>query len=262
VSGHFGEFIQGRFDPNGPLVLITVPNANRKVRVEYAPGPFKVEQNGTRSYPKEVVSKIFSVLNHAHEGQFKVNIDMPEGCGLGSSTAARIAFLLSINPDLSPEFLAQSCIADEGASDPIMFSKPEKLLWAPRQGKIIRTLPKLPKITCIGGLYGVPQRTDPNDLNFPIITDLIREWEFPNKTPTDLGEICSESSKRTLKLKGHTNDPTRALSKDLGALGYSIAHTGSVRNFIFPYNAVPNKAKKHLQKAGFTHVQEFSLGLS
>lgn len=232
------------------------------MNVEYAPGPFRVVQKGTQSYPKDVVSKIFSALNHASEGQFKVTLEMPEGCGLGSSTAARIALLLAINPDLSPEFLAKSCIADEGASDPIMFNSPEKLLWAPRQGKIIKTLAKLPRITCIGGLYGVPQRTDPKDLNFPIITDLITEWEIPNKTPANLAEICSESSERTLRLKGHTNDPTRALTKDLGALGYSIAHTGIVRNLIFPYNSVPNKVKRYLEKAGFTHIQEFSLGLS
>ena len=240
---------------------MTVPNIKHKVRVEYTPGQFEVKQKGTQSYPKEVVLKICSSLNHPSEGRFKVSLDMLEGCGLGSSTATIVAFLLSINPNLSPEFLAQTCIAHEGASDPLMFSEPEKLLWAPREGKIISILPKLPKITCIGGLYGAPQRTDPTDVNFPIITDLITKWKFPGKTAADLGEICSESSARTLKLKGHTNDPTRAVSKDLGALGFSIAHTGNVRNLIFPYNSVPERVKEYLEKVGFTHVQEFSLGL-
>ena len=118
----------------------------------------------------------------------------------------------------------------------------------------------MPRITCIGGLFGAPQRTDPLDLNFPVISDLITEWESPDKTPATIGEICSASSDRTLKLKGYTDDPIKKISRDLGALGYSIAHTGSVRNLIFPYNSVPEKAKDYLEKKGLTHVQQFSLG--
>ncbi len=261
ISGHFGEFIQGRFDRDGSIVLITVPNLEHKATVVCTPDPFKVEQIVTQSKPKELVSKVFYTLNHSPKGQFRISLDMPECYWLGSSTAARVGLFLSINPDLSPEFLAQSCINQEGASDPLMFSKPEKLLWAPRQGKIIRNLPKLPRIMCSGGLFGILQRTDPLDLDLQIISDLITEWESLDKIPIKIGEICSDTSDRTLKLKGHDDVSTKKIRKELGALVYSIVRTGTVRNFIFPHVSVPKKVKNFLEKARFMDVRQFSLGL-
>ena len=40
VPGHFGEWLQGRLGPDGPLALVTLACPDRGVRVTRTPGPF------------------------------------------------------------------------------------------------------------------------------------------------------------------------------------------------------------------------------
>lgn len=260
VCGHFGEFIQGRLGVNEPIVLITVPSNQYKVKVIYTKGDFKVEQKGTHFYTSSVIFDLVKTAKLSIHGNIHINLSMPEACGVGSSTATRVAVLRAIKPNISMKTLVDACIKHEGASDPIMYKVPERLLWAPRTGKVLKRMPKVPKISCIGGFYGSPLKTDPFDSKFPLIGDLIDLWQLPKKTDKFLAELCSESSERTIKYRKICDDPTKLIARKIGALGYSIAHTGNVRNFIFPFNRIPSSTEKMLADYGFRNIQQFSMG--
>ena len=262
INGHFGEFMQGRLEIKGPVVLITLPSLVHKVQVTFTSGNFDVSQKGSRYYTQSVISNLLNHLKLQANGKFDISLFMPEACGTGSSTATRVAILRAVRPRMSTKTLVETCLLDEGASDPVMYSSPERLLWAPRLGKVLKQLPVLPKISCIGGFYGSPMKTNPNDKDFPIIKDLVDLWSLPRKTDKFLAELCSESSSRTIFHRNLQDDPTKVIAKKIKALGFSIAHTGSVRNFIFPYNQIPEGTKNILIDSGFRGIETFSLGKS
>ena len=101
ITGHFGEFLQGKIESDGPIVLVTVPNAKSMVTIKYSPGPFNIIQIGSKTYTKTVVARILSALKLPIQGQFRITMAMPEACGLGSSTALRVGLLLSTNSKLT-----------------------------------------------------------------------------------------------------------------------------------------------------------------
>ena len=260
VNGHFGEFIQGKLGVTEPLVLVTIPSRFYKVQVTYRKGSFGVVQNGTSFYDRSVVSELAKLANVRLKGRITICLSMPEACGLGSSTATRVGILRAISPSISVNSIVSICLKHERALDPIMYKSPERLLWAPREGKIVEKLPRLPEISCIGGLFGSPLKTNPLDNNFPIIKDLVDKWKQKNMTDKNFAEICAESSERTIRIKKLHDDPTRQIAKEIGALGFSIAHTGNARNFIFPNESIPSNAEKILSSYGFKNVHRFSLG--
>ena len=154
--------------------------------------------------------------------------------------------------------------AAEGASDPLMYSTPERLLWAPRQGKIICQLPKLPRFDVIAGLQGEATRTDPHDLNFADISDLVPLWisaceigDLP-----ELGRLASQSAQRNLALRGGPPlQPLLEIGQRNGAVGIAIAHTGSARALLFtPGAGDKNKAELDIRQIGLKSIRRFTLG--
>jgi uncharacterized protein involved in propanediol utilization len=187
---------------------------------------------------------------------------MPAGGGAGASTAtlAALARLAAVN--VVPEVLARACIAAEGASDPLMFAAPERLLWAPREGRMLRHLPALPRFDVIGGFFGPARRTDPHDHDFPDIADLVEGWVRAARAGRsgELAELASLSAGRTLALRGPADDPTANLAHELGAAGCVIGHTGSARGLLFLPGRIPERARSALQSVGMKGVIRFSVG--
>ena len=216
VNGHFGEFIQGKLGVNEPLVLVTIPSRFYKVQVTYTKGSFEVVQNGTSFYNRTVVSELANLANARLNGRITICLSMPEACGLGSSTATRVGILRAIRPSISVNSIVSICLKHERASDPIMYKSPERLLWAPREGKIIEKLPRLPKISCVGGLFGLPLKTNPLDNNFPIIKDLVDMWKQTNMTDKNFAEICVNHLNEPLVLESYLMIPYEKLLRKLG----------------------------------------------
>jgi uncharacterized protein involved in propanediol utilization len=161
-----------------------------------------------------------------------------------------------------PLDLARACLAVEGATDPLMFKRPERLLWASRRAAVIAALPPLPRFDVLGGFWGAPLRTDPADLNFPDISELVQDWSRAAQAQ-DLGRLAllaTQSAQRTLALRGANGDPTAHLAHQIGALGHMIAHTGSARGFIFARGHIPATAPSLLRAAGLRGVLAFSAG--
>ncbi|MFN4098294.1 MAG: propanediol utilization protein, partial [Pararhodobacter sp.] len=184
---------------------------------------------------------------------------MPPGGGAGSSTAALVALAHLQGFDGAPEALARACVAAEGASDPLMLPRAERLLFAPREGRVVEPLPALPAFEVVGGFLGPPQRTRAGDCAFPDIADLLDRWRAGPDLPA-MAALAAESARRTLDLRGPVSDPTAALAQRLGAEGWMIAHTGSARGLIFAPGRVPPETGAQLATAGFTGVIRFSGG--
>lgn len=259
VTGHFGEWLQGRLGPSGPVVLITLPCPALYVTAEWLEdGEFRLCQQGPMILPEARARKFLSMLGLSCAGQYRLAANMPAGGGAGSSTAALLALARAAGHD--GEGLAAACIAAEGASDPLMLDTPDAVLWAPREGKVLATLAPPPVFEIVGGFLGPPERTDPEDQRFPDITDLVAAWISAKGDRRELARIASLSAVRTTVLRGPEGDPMPALAERLGALGHVRAHTGSARGLLFAPGAVPQGVEAALEKTGLANVLRFQTG--
>lgn len=184
---------------------------------------------------------------------------MPLGGGAGSSTASLVALARLMGARVDAETLARACAQAEGASDPLMFAQPETVLFAPRQGVVLDQMPPLPRYQILGGFWGDAQRTDPLDTDFPDIADLIAAWRKA-ETLGQFAALASQSAQRCTDHRGPADDPTPALARDLGALGWLRAHTGSARGLVFAPGGVPPSGAAALTEAGFSQVLRFDGG--
>lgn len=250
VAGHFGELLQGRLGSDGPLALISLPCPVLAVELGGSGTPGLIGPRRLHRLCMALGLPLPSALP-------LLSARMPPGGGAGSSTAALVVVARALGWTGAPEDLARACVLAEGASDPLMFPHPEQLLFAPRQGRVLLRLPPLPGFTVIGGFLGEGLRTRAEDQDFPDIADLLVDWPGPLAR---LAALASESARRTLAHRGPAGDPTAALARDLGALGWLMAHTGSARGLIFAPGKVPVQARAALAEAGFTGVLQFDGG--
>lgn len=256
VAGHFGEWLQGRLGPKGPLVLVTVACPALGVSAwRLGQGPLALVQERQVLTPARASD--FLTRIGAPPGVFRLQADMPPGGGAGASTAALLA--LAAISGQGGAALAGACLAVEGASDPLMLPVPDAVLWAPREARVVAPIPPLPQVEVIGGFRGAPQVTDPADLDFPDVSDLVTRLQRSCDAAT-LAGIASESARCCTALRGPGDDPCAALANDLGALGHVRAHTGSARGLIFAPGTVPDSAEAALAEAGLTEVLRFRTG--
>ncbi|WP_245759670.1 propanediol utilization protein [Poseidonocella sedimentorum] len=259
VAGHFGEWLQGRLGPQGPVVLITLPCAALGVRAEaLGPGDFSLEQYPPALLPEARAAAFLRALGGPVSGRYRLEAEMPPGGGAGASTAALLALAGAAGHPCDAA-LAGPCVATEGASDPLMLPRPDAVLWAPREGHALGALPTPPRCEILGGFWGPPLRTAPQDAAFPDVADLIDAWRGSGDL-AEFAALASQSAARTTALRGPEDDPTPALCAALGALGHLRAHTGSARGLIFPPGAVPEGAEARLAEAGFEGVLRFETG--
>lgn len=254
VAGHFGELLQGRLGAAGPVALVTLPCPALRVVLTAQAGRFALHQPDGRAIPLAEARRLFPF-----KARLTLRADMPLGGGAGVSTAARVALLRLGGMD-DPADLAAACHTLEGATDPLMFPDPARMLWASRQGRVLAALPPLPRFDIIGGFYGPPRRTVASDVNFPDISDLAAAWPAACANLAEMARLASESARRCLELRGPAGDPTPALAARLGALGWTMAHTGSARGLIFAPGTVPDGAQADLRAAGFSTITRFRLG--
>ncbi len=263
VAGHFGELMQGRLGAAGPVVLISLPcpvlgvtaraSAAQILSIDCPTGPILTVP---------LARKFLTGLGLPHAVSVTLTAEMPLGGGAGSSTAALVALARLCGWEGAAADLARACLAVEGATDPLMFDRPQHLLWASRCAEIVSPLPDLPAFEILGGFYGSPRQTDATDQNFPDVTDLVADWAVAAsaKDLPAVAKLAATSAQRSLALRGPANDPTAHLARDLGALGHVIAHTGSARGLIFAPSQVPDNASAALTKAGFKGIVQFTAG--
>lgn len=264
APGHFGELLQGRLGPSGPLALITLPCAAIGVTAEFRPGgPLTLDAGPDAPLSLE---RARAMLGPA--GALRLRWTTPPGAGTGASTAAltaafraRAAAEQTAPPD--PLTLARLCHAIEAATDPLMFPDSARLLWAPRAARLLDTLPPPPGFEVVGGFDGPPERTDPADLRFADITDLLALWRecVARGDLPGLAALATTSARRNRSLRGGPPLlPLRAIADATGALGIAAAHTGSARALLFaPGLGRPDQAATALTALGLSGILRFAL---
>ena len=248
VAGHFGELLQGRLGPGGPVALVTLPAPGLVLRARLLQGgPIAVHAPGGRPLLPAQAALLAQSLGAPPSGRLILAADMPPGGGAGASTAALLATAAVLaaaagRPLPGPAALAALCRALEGATDPLMHPDPGRLLWAPRQARILGHLPALPGLEVVGGWLGPGRRTDPADDRFADVADLVAAWApaaARGDLPT-LGALATESARRNAGLRGGPDPaPLIAAAGRLGALGIVAAHTGSARGLLFAPGGAP-----------------------
>ncbi|GGE60628.1 propanediol utilization protein [Actibacterium pelagium] len=263
VYSHFGEILQGKLGPNGPVALVTLPSCAFQAEARWSPSPgLRLTGTTPRAVTPTQLRQLAKALGTVARGQFLVRVNMPLGGGAGASTASLSTLAKLIAPEAMPDEIAKACVSVEGASDPIMYRAPGRLLWASRRAKVLDHLPPLPRFDVVGGFFGQPERTCPANELFPDIADLTPELSKAcgKSDPSALADIATESARRCLALRGRSNDPTDDLIARTGALGMVIAHTGSARGLIFAPGTVPANIKPVLLDAGLRGLVTFKAG--
>ncbi|MCV2872765.1 propanediol utilization protein [Defluviimonas sp. WL0050] len=263
VAGHLGELMQGRLGPSGPVALVSLPCPVLAVEAWHLPGSgLSIHGSGQRLLTPTRALDLLDRLDLKLSGRVVLSASMPAGGGAGASTASLVALALLAGANVPPPDLARACVMAEGASDPLMFGMPERLLWASRRAEVLSRLPPIPRFDVVGGFFGEHRRTDPRDMDFPDISDLISPWRAAARArdATALARIASTSAERTLALRGPVGDPTARLASSLGALGFAIAHTGSARAFLFRPGTVPDNVAPRLRRMGFSGIVQFAAG--
>ncbi len=255
VPGHFGEWMQGRLGPEGPVALVTLCCPVLGVR---APGG---EIRLAELFPEVRLAGFAAALGLCGDGPGDwpdLSCDMPLGAGAGASTACLVAAARACGFDGAPERLARACLAVEGASDPLMYPAPDRLLWASREGRVLAALPPVPRAEIVGGYWGASVATDPEDVDFPDISDLVTAWRGGGDLAL-LAGLASEAARRADARRG-PGDPVAGLARDLGALGHARAYTGAARALVFAPGTVPEGAGAVLREAGLKGVFRFATG--
>ncbi|ETX28282.1 hypothetical protein RISW2_09185, partial [Roseivivax isoporae LMG 25204] len=152
VAGHFGEWLQGRLGPAGPLALVTLACPALAVRATWSEraGPFAIDQDPC-VIDAGRARAFLAALGLPAAGRVTLRAAMPPGGGAGASTATLVALARAAGFDGPTAALAAACLAAEGATDPLMQPQPDAHLWAPRAARCLGALPPPPAADIVGG---------------------------------------------------------------------------------------------------------------
>lgn len=263
VPGHFGELLQGRLGPDGPLALVTLPAPGLQVTARLLPGPFGLHCRGGRPIRRPQLAALWRQLGGPPRGRLLLRAGMPAGGGAGSSTAALLAAAAVAaaalgRPRPGPDALARLCLGLEGATDPLMYPDPARLLWASREGRVLAPLPPLPRLQVVGGFLGPGRATDPADLDYADVSDLAAAWA-PAAARGDLATLAAlaiASARRNHQHRGGPPlEPLLAAAARFGALGIVAAHSGTARGLIFaPERDIPPGIEVALRGIGLRGI--------
>ncbi|WP_435257047.1 propanediol utilization protein [Thioclava sp. FR2] len=246
--------------PDGPLALITLLPQNIRVRAwQNAQSRRGCHAMGYGAMARNPLIRLENALGLPPCGLTLSHLPFPPGLGTGMSTASLVAHALLSGFSGSAQELACGTVAAEGASDPLMFDEPDRLLWASREGRVLsRGLPPY-RAEVLGGFFGPALPTRAVDQNYDDVSDLVAAWRNSSSL-TEQAALSSESARRCHHRRGVSGDPTQQLASDLGALGYASSHSGAARALIFAPGKVPEKAEDALKEAGLYRVLRFRTG--
>ena len=246
--------------PDGPLALITLLPQNICVRAwQKAGSNRRCHAVGYGAMARTPLIRLENILRLPPCGLTLSHLPFPPGLGTGMSTASLIAYAILSGFAGSAQELARATVVAEGASDPLMFSEPDRILWASREGRVLsRCLPPF-RAEILGGFFGPALPTRAVDQNYDDVSDLVAAWQSSSSL-AEQAALSSESARRCYQRRGISGDPTRQLAADLGALGYASSHSGAARALIFAPGKVPERAEEALKEAGLYRVLHFRTG--
>lgn len=154
ASGHHGELLQGpvRLHESIETALVILPDKRWHSRAHGKVTPHTGIEVATTPHKPKVVAAVTSVMDILGVKDARVELSftgfIPVSRGLGSSTTDMISALRCVGHALDLRIgaaeIARICHEVEGATDPTMFSTPEKLLFllfASRKSTTLRRFP-------------------------------------------------------------------------------------------------------------------------
>ena len=265
VAGHFGELVQGRLGPGGPVALITLPCPVLVTRVGYAPDTGALTADEPVSAKARAAARLTLAEIGAGGWGGRLSIARPAapGLGLGSSTAETLGAVRAVarafGLRLPPEREAALCLAAEGAIDPLMWPAP--VLLASREGRVIEPLPALPAMRIVGGIAGPPAATDPADAGFPDLAPLFAEATAAIHAG-DLARLARAAGHSAETIQARNPSPAWAALADLarrtGALGTVASHTGPAIGMILAPDTAADPAAD-LAALGLAQIVDYRL---
>ncbi len=250
APGACGELAQGML--NGVVCMVTCPIDMRSTAtVELSPG------DGTISAPSDspkASQAVLATLNYLGEtgidADLRLDSRIPRGKGMASSTAdvsaAIVATANAAGHDLAPAQIAEIALGVE-PSDGVMF--PDIVVFDHREGNIFRSLgPPPPMQIVVVDFGGVVDTLEFNRaqrdtalsrqaLKMAKAVALI-ETGMRHGDPALIGKgaTISAVANQDILFNPHL-DAVLELSKDTGALGVNVAHSGTVIGMLFPDNS-------------------------
>lgn len=260
IPCHFGEWLQGLAGPNGPVALITlVPKGVHVIARRIGAARIASTAIGQGTFPRSTLIRLHRALSLPHPAHSLLRLPFAPGLGTGMSTATLMAHAYLSGFQGSALALARGTIFVEGASDPLMFAEPDRIIWSSRQGRVLGRVPAPFRAHLVGGFFGPPAPTRATDCNYEDISDLLAEWPKA-RTLAHAAALARESAVRCHARRALTRDPMPDLTRDLGALGWITSHSGAARAVVFAPGTVPRHAAAALREAGLYGVQGLSTG--
>lgn len=267
AGGHFGEVLQGRLGPRGPIALMTLPSPEA-ARVVWRPaaGPLRPPRHPLGLLAAAGLrSGLAAARAPLRGGLLALETDMAPGAGCGASTATLLAAMRCAGPAAAaPGALAEArrLLRLEGAVDPLMLPAPGRWLWASRAARPLARLPRPPALWVVGGLSGPPRQTDPDDDRFADVSDLAdaarRAARAGDARAFAATATASAARNQRFRPLPHFEAAAR-LAPRLGADGVVVAHTGAALGLLFAASdpGPRREAALALRDVGLLDVRRF-----
>ena len=276
ASGHHGELLQGpvRLHESIETALVTLPDKRWRSLAHGKVTPHTGIEVATTPHKPKVVAAVTSVMDMLGVKNVRVELgftgSIPVSGGLGSSTTDMISALRCVSHALDLRIgaieIARICHEVEGATDPTMFSTPEKLLFASRKSATLRRFPGvLPDFMVatfdasetMGAVDTEKVVFNYSEQQVRQFENAVRNYEKALKTrSTDLLKAATTESARInqdfLPIP-HWRKLVRVVEKH--ELGLQIAHTGSVLGLIAhprQHVRLENASREGSDLTGFT----------
>ena len=266
TTGHHGELLQGSFygkDAKVHHALVTLPCQLFKTEAIFNPikdSIVNVQNSLEMKKSKEAAILTLKYLGlKSWGGELQVTTNIQRDLGLGSSTSDVISTILAVansfRCNLSPEEVSQLSVRAEQASDPLIYDN-RAILFAHREGMIIEDFSGyLPALEIVGfnsrknggGIRTLslePICYDWYEIEeFRVLLGLIRKAIYEQDSSL-IARVASSSARINQRyLKKENFSQYEELVKNSGALGFQVAHSGTVMGIIFDPNDTCLKQK-------------------
>ena len=252
---HHGELLQGVSEgADGRLkrVLVSIPCGIFRSEATFIPNDsdvVEVEPKWKVKSCRAVTLALSSLGKHNCGGRVQIRSNIPVGWGLGSSTSDVTAAIRATTDALSehaaPHKIAALAVRAETACDSTMFGE-RMVLFAQREGTVVEDFrSSLPKLEILG-FNTSPNGNGIDTIGFPPAR--YSWWEIEAfrpmvgllrravqlRSPQLLGQVSSASAtiNQHYLPKPHFQD-LKEISKEVGAVGLQVAHTGTVAGLLF-----------------------------
>ncbi|MFZ5815780.1 MAG: kinase [Bacillota bacterium] len=237
--GTFGELLQGVL-PDGRRFLVTLPLA-RYSTARFTPGGTGEVQvlPSHKEKSRQVACRLLEHFGVTQGGLLSLDSELPEGKGLGSSSADMVASALAVQAacgrSVSPHQLAE-WMAQVVPSDGVMF--PGVVSFYHQQGRLRRILGTLPPLTIVGVDEGGTVDTvafnrqgnrwpDPVRRTYEQLL-LRMEQAVIDRDLQAVGDCATQSAVLHQRVLPKANlDWFLELRSRYGALGVVVAHSGT-----------------------------------